>query len=87
MIEKIMVIHQSLMLLIASGLIVMLFQIDNSKRLGELEHRQTNHLTYLESRLNSEASKLDKVSNSLDSRLNLIELRQTTEIKQKQNTN
>lgn len=81
MIDRIMIVNQFLMLLIASGLIVILFQTDNSKRLGELEHRQTNHLVYLEGRLNAEASKLDKISNSLDSRLNLIELRQQTKVR------
>lgn len=75
MIEKIMVIHQSLMLLIASGLIVMLFQTDNSKRLGELEHRQTNHLTYLEQKVNNVDSRLDATTNELRHSLKIIEAR------------
>lgn len=81
MYEKLLIANQSLMLIIAIALIVMFFQTDNSKRLNELEHGQTNHLVYLEGRLNAEASKLDKISNSLDSRLNLIELRQQTKVR------
>ena len=39
MYKKLLTANQSLMLIIAIALIVMLFQTDNSKRLGELEQR------------------------------------------------
>ncbi len=75
MYEKLLIAHQSLMLLIASGLIVMLFQTDNSKRLNELEHRATNHLTYLEQKVNNVDSRLDTTTNELRHNLKMIELR------------
>lgn len=76
MYEKLLIANQSLMLLIASGMIVMLLQTDECKRINELEHRQTNHLTYLEGRLNTEASKLDKIANELEHRISIIEIKQ-----------
>lgn len=76
MYEKLLIANQSLMLLIASGLIVMLFQTDNSKRLDELEHRQTNHLVYLEKKVNNVDSKLDSSVNKLEHRLTVIEAKQ-----------
>jgi len=87
MYEKLLIAHQSLMLIIAITLIAMLYQTNNNKRINELETRQTNHLVYLESRLSADSSKLDKIANSFDSRLNLIELRQPIEITQKNNRN
>lgn len=81
MYEKLLIANQSLMLIIAIALIVILFHSDNTKCISELEHRQTNHLTYLEGRLNAEASKLNKIANSYDSRLDIIELRQETKVR------
>lgn len=73
MYEKLLIANQSLMLLIASGLIVMLLQTDNSKRLNELEHRATNHLNYLEQKANRVDAKLDATTNELRHSLKIIE--------------
>lgn len=76
MYEKLLIANQSLMLIIAIVLIVMLHQTSSDKRINELETRQTNHLTYLESRLNAESAKIDKIGITLDSRLDMVEIRQ-----------
>lgn len=75
MYEKLLIANQSLMLIIAIALIVMLFQKNNSKRLNELEHRASQHLTYLEQKVNNVDSRLDATTNELRHSLKIIEAR------------
>lgn len=75
MFEKLMIINQSLILLVALALIFLFLNVDQNKRLNELELRQTNTLSYLEGKINNVDSKLDAATNELRQGLKVLELR------------
>lgn len=75
MIDKLFIANQFLMLLMASGLIIILLQADNTGRLHELELRQTNQLTYLESRVSNLEMELDVTESELRHNLRAIDAR------------
>lgn len=77
MYEKLLIANQSLMLIIAIVLIVMLYQTNSDMRINELETRQTNHLVYLEQKVNNVDARLDSSVNKLDHRLSVIEAKQS----------
>ncbi|OEC44946.1 hypothetical protein A7D27_06390 [Pseudomonas sp. 1D4] len=70
-----MIAGQSLMLLLTCCLIFAFFNIDQGKRISELERRQTNHLVYLEQRVNNVDSRLDAVTNEIRHNLKVMETR------------
>lgn len=76
MIDKFIAINQSLMFLIALTLIVIMYQQDYQRRINDLETRQTNHLIFLEQKVNNVDSKVDTTTNELRHSLRVMEARQ-----------
>jgi hypothetical protein len=76
MLEKLMIVSQSLTLLAACCLIFAFLNTDQGKRISELELRQTNHLAFLEQKTNNVDAKLDAAVNRLEQRLYMLSAKQ-----------